>query len=266
MGSPPRIDCLKYVCDHLLVSDLNDVKYVAAASALETSVSVFEGDVQGECICDCCSSISPFSSSPPFPSSPHSFPSLSPPPPVYSFPLITFSSPPTFLSLSSTSSLPLLLFLPSLLPLPLFLPSIPSLSLSPPSFLPLSPLHLSFPLFISLCLPPSLLLPLFPSFPLLTSLSLPLSLCLYLGQRASTPQSIPSHAQSLASAGSTSDVSQPFSPGGSIAHTVMVLPNSMDEEAEEVITFDVQPGEGRLPDSSYTEEDSLFTWTDITGM
>ena len=43
MGIPPRIDCLKYICDHLLVSDLNDVKYVAAPSALETSVSAFEG-------------------------------------------------------------------------------------------------------------------------------------------------------------------------------------------------------------------------------
>ena len=39
-----------------------------------------------------------------------------------------------------------------------------------------------------------------------------------------------------------------------------------DSEVEEMIAFDVQPGEGRLPDSSYTDEDSLFTWTDITGI
>ena len=45
MGIPPRIDCLKYICDHLLVSDLNDVKFVAAPSALETSVSAFEGQL-----------------------------------------------------------------------------------------------------------------------------------------------------------------------------------------------------------------------------
>ena len=33
-----------------------------------------------------------------------------------------------------------------------------------------------------------------------------------------------------------------------------------------MIAFDVQPIEGRLPQSSYTEGDSLFTWTDITGI
>ena len=38
-----------------------------------------------------------------------------------------------------------------------------------------------------------------------------------------------------------------------------------DSDAEDMIAFDVQPSEGRLPQSSYTEEDSLFTWTDITG-
>jgi hypothetical protein len=32
-----------------------------------------------------------------------------------------------------------------------------------------------------------------------------------------------------------------------------------------MIAFDVKPIQGRLPQSSYTEEDSLFTWTDITG-
>lgn len=32
------------------------------------------------------------------------------------------------------------------------------------------------------------------------------------------------------------------------------------------LEFDVQSREGRLPDSSYTEEETLFTWTDITGL
>ena len=39
-----------------------------------------------------------------------------------------------------------------------------------------------------------------------------------------------------------------------------------DSDTEDMIAFDVQPIHGRLPQSSYTEEDSLFTWTDITGM
>ena len=39
-----------------------------------------------------------------------------------------------------------------------------------------------------------------------------------------------------------------------------------DSDTEDMIAFDVQPIEGRLPQSSYTEEDSLFTWTDITGV
>ena len=52
MGIPPRVDCLKYICDHLLVSDLNEVKYVAAAGALETSVSAFEGQLLYVCMFD----------------------------------------------------------------------------------------------------------------------------------------------------------------------------------------------------------------------
>ena len=40
---PPQLDCLRYVCDHLLVSDLNEVKFVVGGNMLETSVSVFDG-------------------------------------------------------------------------------------------------------------------------------------------------------------------------------------------------------------------------------
>ena len=43
LGSPPRLDCLRYVCDHLLVSDVNDLKLVTGPAMLETSVSVFDG-------------------------------------------------------------------------------------------------------------------------------------------------------------------------------------------------------------------------------
>ena len=51
--------------------------------------------------------------------------------------------------------------------------------------------------------------------------------------------------------------------------TVMILSDSAhlsdDELEEEVITFDAQPNEGRMPNSSYKAEDTLFTWMDITG-
>lgn len=54
-----------------------------------------------------------------------------------------------------------------------------------------------------------------------------------------------------------------------VQSTVMVLSdtaNLSEEEPEEVITFDAQPNEpGRMPNSSYKAEDTLFTWTDITG-
>ncbi len=45
VGSPPQLDCLQYVCDHLLVSDLNDVKFVSGANQLETSMSAYDGEV-----------------------------------------------------------------------------------------------------------------------------------------------------------------------------------------------------------------------------
>ena len=39
-----------------------------------------------------------------------------------------------------------------------------------------------------------------------------------------------------------------------------------EEDSEpEVLEFDIQSREGRLPDSSYTDEETVFTWTDITG-
>ena len=41
---------------------------------------------------------------------------------------------------------------------------------------------------------------------------------------------------------------------------------SDEDSLHEVPVFDVQSLEGRLPNSSYTDEETLFTWTDITGM
>ena len=38
-----------------------------------------------------------------------------------------------------------------------------------------------------------------------------------------------------------------------------------DDSEPEVLEFDIQSREGRLPDSSYTDEETVFTWTDITG-
>ena len=38
-----------------------------------------------------------------------------------------------------------------------------------------------------------------------------------------------------------------------------------DESDIEVVEFDVQSCAGRLPDSSYSDFETLFTWTDITG-
>ena len=58
------------------------------------------------------------------------------------------------------------------------------------------------------------------------------------------------------------------SPVPSSQSTVMVLSDSThlsEDEAEEIITFDTQPNEGRLPNSSYSAADTLFTWADITG-
>ena len=47
LGFPPNLDYLRYVCDHLLVSDLNEVKFVASHGLLETSISVFTGTMTG---------------------------------------------------------------------------------------------------------------------------------------------------------------------------------------------------------------------------
>ena len=47
--------------------------------------------------------------------------------------------------------------------------------------------------------------------------------------------------------------------------SVMAFSESFSDEEPEEITFDTQHSEGRLPDSSYTDQDTLFTWTDITG-
>ena len=43
MGSPPDQACLRYVSDHLLVSDLNEVKFVTAPGPMDTSISAFDG-------------------------------------------------------------------------------------------------------------------------------------------------------------------------------------------------------------------------------
>lgn len=39
-----------------------------------------------------------------------------------------------------------------------------------------------------------------------------------------------------------------------------------DEEESEELEFDVQSHDGRLPGSSYTAEETLFTWADVTGI
>lgn len=44
LGSPPNPDCLRYVCEHLLVSDINDLKLVTGPALMETSISVFDGE------------------------------------------------------------------------------------------------------------------------------------------------------------------------------------------------------------------------------
>ena len=58
----------------------------------------------------------------------------------------------------------------------------------------------------------------------------------------------------------------PFSSSLATLPTVTAYSRSLSySDTEETIAFDVQPIQGRLPQSSYTEGDSLFTWTDITG-
>lgn len=39
LGYPPKEDCLRYICDHLLVSDLNEVKFVSTPGMMETSIT-----------------------------------------------------------------------------------------------------------------------------------------------------------------------------------------------------------------------------------
>jgi len=41
-GSPPNLECFHSICDHLLVPDLNDVKFVSL-SKQDTSFSLLEG-------------------------------------------------------------------------------------------------------------------------------------------------------------------------------------------------------------------------------
>ena len=67
-----------------------------------------------------------------------------------------------------------------------------------------------------------------------------------------------------------SPMSPPLTSSGRFSSsTVMILPESAslsDSEEVEEIEFNNQiGGEGCLPNSSYYEEDTLFTWEDITG-
>ncbi len=43
MGSPPDRECLRYISDNLLVSDLNDVKFLNPPGAFDTSITLFDG-------------------------------------------------------------------------------------------------------------------------------------------------------------------------------------------------------------------------------
>ena len=47
LANPPQLDCVKYICDYLLVSDLNNVKFVVGNGLLDASMSVFDG---GSCM------------------------------------------------------------------------------------------------------------------------------------------------------------------------------------------------------------------------
>ena len=100
-------------------------------------------------------------------------------------------------------------------------------------------------------------------------------------RRASTPLAATSVSQvmgrnegSISSEGGVGVVQSPMSPpltssGRFSSSTVMILPESAtlsDSEEVEEIEFNNQiGGEGCLPNSSYYEEDTLFTWEDITG-
>ena len=79
-------------------------------------------------------------------------------------------------------------------------------------------------------------------------------------------------SESISSEG-VATVQSPLSPTSSVGRlstsTVVVLPDSAslsESEEMEEIEFNQQiGGEGCLPNSSYYEEDSVFTWADITG-
>ena len=43
LGDPPDIYCLKYIWDHLLLPDLNDLKILRGAGTLEATISFVEG-------------------------------------------------------------------------------------------------------------------------------------------------------------------------------------------------------------------------------
>ena len=98
-------------------------------------------------------------------------------------------------------------------------------------------------------------------------------------RRASTPLAATSVSQVMGrNEGSISSegmgvVMSPMSPSPSASRlstsTVMVLSESASlsdlEEVEEIEFNNQIGGEGCLPNSSYYEEDTLFTWEDITG-
>ena len=41
--------------------------------------------------------------------------------------------------------------------------------------------------------------------------------------------------------------------------------DNKEEGVPEELTFDVRSHDGRLPGSSYPADETLFTWTDVTG-
>ena len=43
-GSPPNLECFSRICDHLLVPDLNDVKFVSL-SRQDSAFSLLEGNL-----------------------------------------------------------------------------------------------------------------------------------------------------------------------------------------------------------------------------
>jgi len=65
--------------------------------------------------------------------------------------------------------------------------------------------------------------------------------------------------ESQSSSGETAQKPPTGSPSG------LNTGESNGSEVGEEVTFDTQPIEGRLPNSSYSSRDTLFTWMDITG-